>query len=125
MKNGNRAVGRKGENIAARFLARRGYRIIARNIRTYVGEIDIVAKKNGVLIFAEVKTRKSAIFGPPYLAIDRKKKRKLIQCVLCYLKMRNFPDIPCQIDVISVEIRPFFWFIKKIKIEHFKNAIEE
>ena len=121
----NRVVGKQGENIAARFLARKGYKIIGRNVRTFVGEIDIVARKKAFTVFAEVKTRKNESFGPPYLSITEKKKRKLVQCALCYLKMKNMLNMPWRIDVVSIKIRRIFWFINRVKVEHFENAIEE
>ena len=120
MKNENRAVGKKGEDIAARFLVRRGYRILARNFRAPVGEIDIVARKKGMLVFAEVKTRRNSLFGPPYLAVNHKKRKKLIRCAFCYLRIKGLTDLPWRIDVISLELRRFCQ-----KIEHFKNAVEE
>jgi len=123
MGDGNRAVGKLGEDIAARFLSHKGYRITGRNVKTFVGEIDIVAKWKFYTVFVEVKTRKPSFFGPPYLAITGKKKRKLLQCVLCFLKMKNIPDAACRIDVISVEISERGRRVTKI--EHFENAIEE
>jgi len=121
----NRVIGKQGEDVAARFLARKGYKVIGRNVRTFVGEIDIVARKKYSIVFVEVKTRKNESFGPPYLAITEKKKRKLIQCAMCYLKMKNLLDFPWHIDVVSIETRHVFWFINRVKIEHFENAIEE
>ena len=121
----NRVLGKQGENIAARFLSRKGYKIIGRNVRTFVGEIDIIAKKESFIIFIEVKTRKNESFGPPYLSVTEKKRKKLIQCALCYLKMKSIPDIPWRIDVVSVVIKHIFWFINRIKIEHFEDAIEQ
>ena len=70
-----------------------------------------------------MKTRKSRVFGPPYSAITYKKARKLIQCALCYLKMKDMPDALWRIDVISIELDEFTGWVKKI--EHFKDAIEE
>ena len=125
MGYGNRALGRHGENLAARFLTRKGYKVIGRNVRTFVGEIDIVARKKYSIVFVEVKTRKNESFGPPYLAITGKKKRKLTQCALCYLKMKKIEDLSWRIDVVSIEARRIFWFINRVKIEHFENAIEE
>lgn len=119
----NRVVGKQGENIGARFLARKGYKIIGRNIKTFVGEVDIVARKKPFIVFVEVKTRKNESFGPPYLSITEKKKRKLVQCALCYLKMKNVLNMPWRIDVVSIELDEFSGFVKKI--EHFENAIEE
>ncbi len=121
----NRVLGKQGENIAARFLFRKGYKIIGRNVRTFVGEIDIVARKESFIVFIEVKTRKNESFGPPYLSVTEKKSKKLIQCALCYLEMKSIRDIPCRIDVVSVGIKRIFWFINRIKIEHFENAIEQ
>lgn len=123
MHDGNRVLGKLGENIAARFLSRKGFRVIGRNVKTFLGEIDIVVWKKPHVIFVEVKTRQSMSFGPPYLAITRKKKKKLIQCALCYLKMKDLTDGPWRIDIISIEIEGFSERVRKI--EHFENAIEE
>lgn len=122
MKYRNRAVGKLGEDIAARFLYRKGYIAIGRNVKTFVGEIDIVARKGSFIIFVEVKTRKTGSLGPPYISITKKKKQKLIQCALCYLKMKNMTDAPWSIDVVSVELNEFSGCVKKI--EHFEDAIE-
>ncbi|UCD54773.1 MAG: YraN family protein [Candidatus Omnitrophota bacterium] len=119
----NRVLGKQGEDIAARFLARKGYKIIARNVRTFVGELDIVARKKYFIVFVEVKTRKSKSFGPPYLSITGKKKKKLIHCALCYLKMKNMLNMRWRVDVVSIELDEFSGFAQKI--EHFKNAIEK
>jgi len=123
MRDGNRALGKLGEDIAARFLSRKAYRIIARNVRTYLGEIDMVAKKGSDIIFVEVKARKSTFFGPPYLAITSSKKRKLIQCALCYLKMKKIEEVRWQIDVVSIELDDFDNSV--VILEHFKNAVHE
>ena len=123
MRGRNRVLGIKGENIAARFLSRKGYKIIGRNVRLFVGEIDIVAKKGPFFVFVEVKTRESLSFGAPYLSVTWKKKKKLALCALCYLNMRNMSDAARRIDIVSVEIDGFSGQINKI--EHFKNAVEE
>ena len=122
MGMGNRVLGKFGENIAARFLSRKGYKIIERNTRTFLGEIDIIARKKPLIIFVEVKTRKNYFFGPPYLAITAKKRKKLIQCALCYLKMKNIIETPWRIDIVSIEINEFSENVNKI--EHFEDAIE-
>ena len=100
----NCVVGKQGEDIAARFLARKGYKIIGRNIKTFVGEVDIVARKKSFIVFVEVKTRKNESFGPPYLSITEKKKRKLVQCALCYLKMKDMLNMPWRVDFVSIEL---------------------
>ncbi|MCQ9206570.1 MAG: YraN family protein [Omnitrophica bacterium] len=121
MRDGNRALGKHGEDIAARFLSRKGYRIIGRNVRMFLGEIDIVAVKKRETIFVEVKTRRPSSFGPPHLAITWEKKRTLIRCALCYLKMKGIEDRACRIDVISIELDDSGRHIKNI--EHFENAV--
>ena len=125
MGSRNRAVGKLGEDIAARFLSRKGYKIVGKNIKTFVGELDLIAKKMDYLIFVEVKTRRPSPFGPPHQSITEKKKRKLIQCALCYLKMKHISSLKWQIDVVSIEIKRVFWFIRKVRIEHFEDAIED
>ena len=121
----NRAVGKQGEDIAAWFLALKGYKLIGRNVRTFVGEIDIVARKESTLVFIEVKTRKTPALAPPYFSVTQRKRKKLIQCALCYLKMKDLTEASWHIDIISIEIKHIFWFINKVKIEYFENAIEE
>jgi len=123
MREGNCAVGMRGEDAAARFLSHKGYAVIGRNVRTFVGEIDIVARKGSFVIFVEVKTRKTVSLGPPYLSITKKKEKKLIQCALCYMKMKGIQDTPWSIDVVSVELDEFSGRVKKI--EYFEDAIEE
>ena len=122
MKTRNRALGKRGEDIAARFLSRKGYRIATRNVRTFVGEIDIIAIKGSSIIFVEVKTRRSLMFGPPYLSVTKKKERKLIHCAMCYLKMKGLSEKPSQIDIVSIELDGSSGKINAI--EHFENAVE-
>ena len=123
MREGNRAVGMRGEDAAARFLRRKGYAVTGKNVKTFVGEIDIVAKRDSLIIFVEVKTRKTVSLGPPYISVTKKKKQKLIQCALCYMKMKDMQDAPWSIDVVSVELDGPGGRVKKI--EHFEDAIEE
>ena len=120
---GNRALGQKGEEIAARFLARRGYRILERNARTLLGEIDIVARKGAFIVFVEVKTRKSLRFGPPYLSVTHQKKLRLIRSARAYLSTERFGKTGWRIDVISIELDPGNESLNKI--EHFEDALEE
>ena len=70
-------VGSKGEVLAAEFLKDKGYRIIERNYKTPVGELDIIAKDGETLVFIEVKTRSNNAFGYPFEAVDSRKKHKL------------------------------------------------
>jgi putative endonuclease len=118
----NRRLGSLGEDLACRFLKSKGYRILATNFRTPFGELDVIAKKDGCTIFAEVKTRASSSLGPPYLNITWKKKRHIIKNALCYLKMLGQVDSFWRIDVVSVKLNENY---DLENIELFENAVEE
>lgn len=102
MDTGKSKLGRWGEKQAVRFLKRRGYRIIGRNVTSGVGEIDVVARDGDELVFVEVKTRTDADFGGPLLAVNRGKRRKLIQLARTYLARHRIPECPCRFDVVGV-----------------------
>jgi len=125
MHKGNRAVGDIGEGIAARFLSRKGYEIIGRNVKTFVGEIDIVARKDPEIVFVEVKTRRFPALAQPYASVTVKKQKKLIQCALCYISMKGLEEAFWRIDVISIEVKNIFGFIKTVGLEHFENAVTD
>ncbi len=96
-------TGAEGEEIAARFLQKRGYVILTRNFRTDQGEIDIVAKEGATVVFVEVKARSGGQFGTPELAVDLRKQEKLSRSALLYLS-RKYPDgCPCRFDVVAVQ----------------------
>lgn len=98
----NITLGKSGENIAARFLRKNGYKILDANFRTKIGEIDIVAQEQGYICFIEVKTRQGTSFGCPEEAITPRKIRKLSQMALWYLKANRLMDQPCRFDVVSI-----------------------
>ncbi len=97
-------TGRTGEIEAVGFLRRNGYAIIATNIRTPFGELDIVAKKGGYTVFVEVKTRATPSLGPPCLAVHGKKAHHIIKNALHYLMKQNKVDSFWRIDVVSVTV---------------------
>lgn len=92
-----------GENVAETFLRNNQYKILGRRIRIgRHGEIDIVARDGGVLVFVEVKTRKSEDYGRPFSSVDFWKKRTLSKAAIAYLKRLNYPQIYFRFDVIEV-----------------------
>ncbi len=95
-------IGIAGEEQAAAFLRRNRYTIIATNVRTPFGEIDVIAKRRGVTVFVEVKARSSDSLGPPSLSVTPAKQHHLIKNVLWYLARKRAIDSPWRIDVISV-----------------------
>lgn len=90
-----------GEICAARYLRGNGFEILSANYRTRFGEIDIVAQKDGVLSFIEVKTRSDGMIAPPAEAVDREKQRKLSLAAAQYLQGEP-PDTAARFDVIEV-----------------------
>ena len=97
-----RATGIRGEEEAARFLARCGYAILDKNVRTRAGEIDLVAKEGKTLVFVEVKTRRDLAGDPPQAAVNTRKQNRLGKLALGYLKLRRLREVPCRFDVVAV-----------------------
>jgi putative endonuclease len=89
MSNETINLGRRGENLSVEFLKKQGYKIMERNYRCSIGEVDIIAKEKNVLCFVEVKTRKTGEYGLPEEAIDWHKQRKLAKVALTYLKEKK------------------------------------
>ena len=95
-------LGKKGEELALRFLKKRGYQIIEKNYTCQMGEMDIIAREKDTLVFIEVKTRTSTIFGPPQLAVNNAKQRQLSKVALYYLKEKRLEDIKARFDVVAI-----------------------
>ena len=117
MSNRNQTVGGWGENVAAGYLEQRGYKVTARNVRTPYGEIDIVAEKEGFIIFIEVKTRTSRSLGPPEISVTPRKQEHMLAAAEYYTQQNEIDH--WQIDVIAVVGIPG----KRIEFTHFENAI--
>ncbi len=96
------AVGRRGEETARAFLERRGVRILAENFACAAGEIDLIGRDGDTLVFIEVKARTSEAFGPPHLAVHRRKQRQIIRAAQWYLAERRTPEVPCRFDVLAL-----------------------
>lgn len=94
--------GRTGEDLAAGYLLENNYKIIGRNYRCPLGEIDIIARDGQKIVFVEVKSKNSGRFGRPEEAVDRKKQAKLSRVALFYLKSKSALDAPARFDVVSV-----------------------
>lgn len=97
-----RAVGTQGEQLAVRFLKKRGYKILQRNYRYRGGEIDIVCYDHGTIVFVEVKTRYSAGYGPPELSVTDIKKRQIAKVALHYVAAKKIENRDLRFDVVSI-----------------------
>jgi putative endonuclease len=114
-------LGKRGEDAAAKFIRRLGYKILARGDRFGLGELDIVALDRETIVFVEVKTRESHIAGHPVEAVDLKKQQKLTLLAVSFLKHHRLLNRHARFDVIAIT-----WpsGVKKPTIEHFQNAFE-
>lgn len=110
--------GNKGEEIAAKYLKNKGFKIIDRNFRIRGGEIDIIAIKDDVLVFIEVKTRASNKFGTGFDAITPWKLKALIKSAQFY-KLKN-PNLPEQMRIDAVVVM-LGYDGKAATIEHMEN----
>jgi len=119
MSTRRQVVGRWGEDTAAEYLAANGYTILARNVHSAHGEIDIVAIIDDLLVFVEVKTRSSVAFAFPEDSVTRRKQTFMLSAAEDYLQTHPKSGENWQFDVIAVEGTPG----GKAQIEHFENVI--
>jgi len=112
-------TGREGEEIAVEYLIGKGYRILVRNYRTVLGEIDIIAREGNTLVFIEVKARSGEQFGAPQDAVDPKKQVKVSRVALAYLKHKKVVSCACRFDVVAV-----LKSTGKVKVTLIQNAFE-
>lgn len=115
----NKSLGSRGEEAAALYLRRHGYKIIERNFRVPAGEIDIVAGQGDTLVFAEVKTRRSDRCGFPAQAVGYHKQQKIIQTAKWFLRQRHLEECPCRFDVLEVYVQG-----ETCRIRHLVGAFE-
>lgn len=121
-KTDRQKVGAFGEQAAVELLRRAGYRIIERNHRSPLGEVDIIAQDGKTLVFVEVRTRKSAGYGTAAESITRHKQDKLRQLAESYVQALGNPNISYRIDVVVVQLRADG---QVERIELIRNAVED
>ena len=97
-----KSLGKDGEEAAISFLKEKGYQILEKNYRCRFGEIDIIAKDKEEIVFVEVKTRSSLIFGLPQEAVSYSKQLRLTRLALAYFSHHKLKDVPCRFDVVSI-----------------------
>ena len=99
MKLFNRKTGEVGESLALEYLLKKGFELVLRNFGTRFGEIDLIMRDKGVLVFVEVKTKKGLDFGSPEEMFTRNKYKKVKNMALVYLKGR---ETKSRIDMVAV-----------------------
>ena len=104
MKLSKEELAKKGEQLAADFLAEKGFEIIERNYRYSHGEIDIIAldPKDGFTVFVEVKTRQNLYYGEPEYAVTKKKQQQVKKVAELYLYEKEIGQIDCRFDVVAI-----------------------
>lgn len=103
MRDRRRLLGDEGEEQAEAYLRRQGFRILGRNVRSPLGELDLVADHEGILVFVEVKRRRSGAYGGAIEAVDARKRAKLIQLAAQYLAQHRLHDRACRFDVVLIQ----------------------
>ncbi|MEJ2609211.1 MAG: YraN family protein [Candidatus Thiodiazotropha sp.] len=109
--------GAQAEQQALDYLSRRGLKLVERNYRCKVGEIDLIMKERDALIFVEVRFRQSSGFGSPLESITPSKQRKLLAAANQYLQVKQ-KDQPCRFDVVALNGS------KLPRVEWIKNAFQ-
>lgn len=118
MQTQDQQFGADSESMAVTFLKENGYKIIERNYRTKIGEIDIIAKDKDTIVFIEVKARKSKAYNPKE-AVTSSKKRKISMVALYYLKSTRQINKRARFDVVAIDSAK-----KSGAVEIIKNAFE-
>ena len=120
MEKYNKTVGAAGENAARKYLKKHGYKIINTNYFVKGGEIDIIAQKDGYVVFVEVKTRTDESFGTPAEAVNYAKQNHMRRAAQIYLMENGECDV--RFDVIAVNCSVCGNKIRITEIEHIENA---
>ncbi len=113
-------LGRRGEAVAEDYLRRQGCRILARNYRCPLGELDLVAEEDGVVVFVEVKTRRGSRAGSGAEAVGPHKRHRLLRLARYFLATHGLAGVPCRFDVISLTVGA-----GRARIEVLRNAFQE
>jgi len=117
--NSQQIFGKKGEELAAQYLKKRGYTIVERNYRCTNGEVDLIAVHRRVIVFVEVKTRRGESYGLPVEAVEFHKKRKMIQAAEFFLHEKKLHQRDARFDVVGIS-----WPGVEPVIEHIQNAFD-
>jgi len=106
MRSWRRWRGQQGEQMAAQFLLRQGYRIAQQNYRCREGEIDIIAWDGPTLVFIEVKTKGQTMFGAPQAMVDGHKQKKMVHVAMVYVQRHRLQDVNLRFDVVAITLFP-------------------
>ncbi len=106
MQTSPQALGILGEELAFHELRKRGYKVLLRNYECPLGEIDLIAKHQGYLVFVEVRTKSSEEMGTPAESVTHEKRRQVVKVAKYYLNRYGIQNVPCRFDVVGVLLLP-------------------
>ena len=118
----NIETGKKGEDLAKEYLVKQGYKIIERNYRSKMGEIDIIAKDGEYTCFVEVRLRKNNSFGSPADSINEGKRRRIIKTAQLYAATKRIYNTPMRFDVVLINAQSYEDGLKNIHLQVIKDA---
>jgi putative endonuclease len=101
-----KALGNRAEECTATWLSKQGYKVVERNYRCKVGEVDIVARKDEYLCFVEVRSRSTDAMGSPSLTVDARKQRQVIRAAMTFLAVHKISNMNVRFDVAAVTFGP-------------------
>lgn len=119
MLNQKQSLGKEGERIAERYLKKKGYRLVERNYRCPVGELDLIALDRRVIVFVEVKTRSGDRFGVPLESVHQRKQHKMIKTALFFLSQHRLHHREARFDVLGISVSG-----PEPMVEHIQNAFD-
>lgn len=119
MKDARQFLGREGEKIAEEYLKKKGYKVVERNYRCSIGEVDLIVLDRRVIVFVEVKTRSGHGFGMPSEAVERRKQRKMIQTAQFFINAKSLHQRDARFDVVAIS-----WLGRQPVVEHIENAFQ-
>lgn len=120
MTTSRQTLGQWGETLAAGYLEDKGYTLLERNTRTPYGEIDLIACQEGLIIFVEVKSRTTRVFGNPEVAVTPRKQAHMLAAAQYYIQQHPEHEGAWRIDVIAIQR---YRIQEKPLITHFENVI--
>ena len=118
-RDDRRGLGRRGEELAARHLAAKGYEIVEQNWRCETGELDLVAREGQCLVLVEVRTRRGRSMGSPEESITTAKQARLIGLGEAYIQERDWAG-HWRIDVVAIEMDGRG---RLLRVDHYENAV--
>ncbi|MGN0145359.1 MAG: YraN family protein [Clostridium sp.] len=119
MKHLNKDIGNYGEKIAQNFLKKNGYHILDCNFRTHIGELDVICRKQNLLIIVEVKSRYNLDYGFPRESVNYQKQKSIIKLTYSYIYLKKLYNLNIRFDIIEIL---FNNNNSKYEITHIKDA---